>query len=207
MQIRKLDAIKESHGAVSSVDTDGSEVGPEFSQSQQPPLNPSSGHKHVRKNLNSVYQGKSENSSLPENVGALGLEDSKDQIRVSKTFCVSPRNSGVTDSMKKSISSQGYYSNSSTSGATQGASSGALVRRPQQERSPADRLLRDVKFDAIERLASQEETRGGANMTRVTMREKRFSLFCFKWRNRYKSVFFNDGDSNYVPAKKSGVKK
>jgi len=105
-------------------------------------------------------------------------------------------------------SSQGYYSNSSTSGAaSSGALHGAIARR-KPERNPADRLLRSVDFDAIERLTYQEELqRGNQNLARVTLQEKRLSLLCFQWRKRYKSVFFDDGESEYKPAKNKEEKK
>lgn len=102
-------------------------------------------------------------------------------------------------------SSHGYYSNSSPSAANSSAvMHGAVVRR-KVERSPADRLLRSVDFDAIERLTSQEDKQqANPNLARVTVREKRLSLLCFQWRKRYKSVFYNDDESTeYRPATKS----
>lgn len=107
----------------------------------------------------------------------------------------------VTTSKEAHTSSHGYYSNSSTSAANSLAvMHGAVVRR-KVERSPADRLLRSVDFDAIERLTCQEEKQR-VNPNRVTLREKRLSLLCFQWRKRYKSVFYNNDDESteYRPA-------
>jgi len=222
-QARKIEDLRE--GDISSVDTDSS--GEDLSLLEQSKNSIST---YPSKTSNIISETKSTNDDGPSNYAEAtsnieaakkpSCKSSKLNIfRVSRSFILSPRKLMEREEMKKTISnsellpnlgssgqysSQGYHSNSSTSVAN---SSTAITRR--QERSPADRLLRAVDFDAIERLTVQQED--GLNppaptLARVTVREKRFSLFCCKWRNRYKSVFFNDGTSEYAPSKGDGKK-
>lgn len=97
----------------------------------------------------------------------------------------------------KSLSSDSHRSLSQNS-MTKLDSTYASTRR-RTEQNPASRLLgTPVNLDAIERLKSQEDVRG--QPAKVTMREKRLSLLCFKWKKRYKSVLYSEGSCEYVPA-------
>jgi len=221
-QARKIEDLRE--GDISSVDTDSS--GEDLSLLEQSKNSIStypSKTSNISETKSTNDDGPSNYAEATSNIEAAKKPSCKSSklniFRVSRSFILSPRKLMEREEMKKTISnsellpnlgssgqysSQGYHSNSSTSVAN---SSTAITRR--QERSPADRLLRAVDFDAIERLTVQQED--GLNppaptLARVTVREKRFSLFCCKWRNRYKSVFFNDGTSEYAPSKGDGKK-
>ncbi|XP_023328411.1 casein kinase 1-like protein 7 isoform X2 [Eurytemora carolleeae] len=181
-QTNKLDQINE--GTISSPDTSSEES-----------LD-TTNHHSVHTGYNSAvktedvgrshYEGKSVSSNTQENRNTEKSSEAStktSKMRNSKSLILSPRK--LQAAMKKSDSnyempssstySQGYYSNSSASGTTQGATSSGPTQAPvhpsgavrRVERSPADRLLRDIRdvnFDAIERLASQN-SQGNLNRT------------------------------------------
>ena len=41
-----------------------------------------------------------------------------------------------------------------------------------------------------------------ANLRRVSLREKRMSLFCFNWINKRRSLTFQESESAYMPTNK-----